>query len=164
MSLKEKRLQRGWTQAQVAEFSGLSQRTIQRLEKGNPATTETLKCLAAVFETDIADLGVPEIVDETKLSEEEKRELKNIRDIREFVLQLAAYLFMVPLICLAGYLNAGSIRNGLGLALAWGSWLAYCALKLFDTQAFLDKGWEKRELDKRMGRKHSGQNSRKNEQ
>lgn len=152
MSLKEKRLARGWTQAQVAEFSGLSQRTIQRLEKGNPATTETLKCLASVFETDIADLGVPEIVDENKLSEEEKRELKNIRNIRHFVMQLAAYLTVVPLICLAEYLNGGSIRNGLGLALGWGSWLAYCAITLFDTQSLFGKNWERRELDKRMGR------------
>ncbi|RYZ88610.1 MAG: XRE family transcriptional regulator, partial [Moraxellaceae bacterium] len=71
MSIKEKRNQRGWTQSQLAEYSGLSQRTIQRIEKGNPATTETLKCLAAVFETDVAALGVVEILDESRLSDEE---------------------------------------------------------------------------------------------
>ena len=152
MSIKAKRLERGWTQAQLAEYSGLSQRTIQRIEKGGSATAETLKCLASVFETDIAELGVTEILNEANLSEEEKLELKNIREIRLFVIQLVAYLTIVPFICLAGYINGGSIRNGLGLALGWGMWLSYCALQLFDAKAFLGKGWEKRELDKRMSR------------
>lgn len=154
MSLKENRLARGWTQTQLAEFSGLSLRTIQRLEKGNPATLETLKCLASVFETDISALGVAETLDESKLSEEEKTELQHIRKIRSFVIQLASYFIIVPLICLANYIHGGSIRNGLGLALSWGLWLAYCALNLFDTKTVLGKGWEKRELDKRMGRKN----------
>ena len=154
MSIKEKRTERGWTQTQLAEFSGLSQRTIQRIEKGNPTTLETLKCLAAVFETDIASLGIAEILDESKLSDEEKAELKHIREIRFFVIQLIAYLSIVPLICLAGYLNGGSMRNGLSLAVGWGFWLAYCALNLFDTKALLGKDWEKRELDRRMGNKN----------
>lgn len=151
MSLKQKRLERGWTQLQLAEYSGLSLRTIQRLEKGKPATQETLKCLASVFETSIADLGIAEAIDESRMSDDEKAELEHIREIRSFVIQLIAYLSIVPLICLAGYLN-GNIRNGLGLAVGWGFWLAYCALKLFDIGTFLGKDWEKRELDKRMGR------------
>jgi transcriptional regulator with XRE-family HTH domain len=153
MSIKEKRLERGWTQGQLAQFSGLSQRTIQRLEKGSPATGETLKCLAAVFEVDIAELGIVEILDETQLGEDEKIELKNIRAIRRFVVELAAYLIIVPLICLAGYVNGGSVRHGLGLAVGWGFWLAYCAIDLFDTKVFMGKVWEKQQLDKRMGRK-----------
>ncbi|MBY0573446.1 MAG: helix-turn-helix domain-containing protein [Undibacterium sp.] len=153
MSIKEKRLERGWTQAQLAEFSGLSQRTIQRLEKGSPATIETLKCLAAVFELDIKELGVAELADETQLSEDEITELKNIRAIRRFVVELIAYLIIVPLICLAGYIHGGSLRNGLGLAVGWGFWLAYSAIDLFDTKAFMGKDWEKQQLDKRMGRK-----------
>lgn len=153
MTIKEKRLERGWTQAQLAEFSGISQRTIQRLEKGSPATSETLKCLAAVFEVEIVELGVSEMLDETQLSEEEQAELKNLRAIRRFVVELVAYLLIVPLICLASYAHGGSIRNGLGLAVGWGFWLAFCAIDLFDTKAFLGKGWEKRQLDKRMGRK-----------
>lgn len=151
MLLKQKRLERGWTQLQLAEFSGLSLRTIQRLEKGSTATKETLKCLASVFEVNVADLGISEAIDESRLSDEEKMELDHIRRIRLFAIELIAYLTVVPLICLAGHLH-GNIRNGLGLAVAWGMWLAYSALKLFDIGAFLGKGWEKRELDKRMGR------------
>lgn len=153
MSIKEMRQARGWTQAQLAEFSGLSQRTIQRLEKGQSATAETLKCLAAVFEVSVAELGISEIVDETQLSDEELKELKNIRAIRRFGVELAAYLMIVPLVCLASYANNGQIKHGLGLAVGWGFWLAFSALDLFDMKAFFGPGWEKKQLDKRMGRK-----------
>ena len=56
MSIKDLRMAKGWTQAELAEFSGLSQRTIQRIEKGQ-ATAETAKCLAAVFHVQVSDLG-----------------------------------------------------------------------------------------------------------
>jgi transcriptional regulator with XRE-family HTH domain len=152
MSIKNLRVAKGWTQAQLAEFSGLSQRTIQRLEKGQPATAESAKCLAAVFEVPITELGLTEALDETQLSEEEQKELEHIRKIRHFIVELAAYLIVVPLICLASYVHNGEIRNGLGLAVGWGFWLAYQAIDLFDTKAFFGSNWEKRQLDKRMGR------------
>lgn len=50
------RLQRGWSQQQLAELSGLSSRTIQRIEGGQKATAESLKSLAAVFEVDFQAL------------------------------------------------------------------------------------------------------------
>jgi len=53
MLIQKRRLQRGWSQEQLAEVSGLSVRTIQRLERGQPGSLESLKALAAVFETDI---------------------------------------------------------------------------------------------------------------
>lgn len=107
MSIKELRAAKGWTQAQLAEFSGLSQRTIQRIEKGQPATAETAKCLAAVFEVPIADLGLTEALDETQLTEEEQKELQNIRKIRHFIVELACYFIVVPLICFASYVHNG---------------------------------------------------------
>ena len=56
MRVKEHRLARGWSQAQLAELSGLSVRTIQRIENGANPGLETLRSLAAVFEVDVADL------------------------------------------------------------------------------------------------------------
>ena len=54
--IQKLRLQKGWSQEQLAELSGLSVRTIQRIEQGQKASTETLKSLAAVFETDFSSL------------------------------------------------------------------------------------------------------------
>lgn len=152
MSIKDLRMAKGWTQAELAEFSGLSQRTIQRIEKGQAATAETAKCLAAVFQVQVSDLGLLEEIVETELSEDEKKELENIRAIRRFIVELAIYLIVVPLVCFASYVHNGEIRNGLGLAVGWGFWLAYQAIDLFDTKAFFGASWEKRQLDKRMGR------------
>jgi len=56
MIIKKLRLDRGWSQEDLAEISGVSVRTIQRIEQGGRASLETLKCLAAVFETPVPEL------------------------------------------------------------------------------------------------------------
>ncbi|GGW95737.1 helix-turn-helix domain-containing protein [Alteromonas halophila] len=50
--LKQLRDQRCWSQQQLADVSGLSLRTVQRIEARAVASQESVKCLAAVFETD----------------------------------------------------------------------------------------------------------------
>lgn len=44
--LRQERENRDWTQDMLATFSGLSSRTIQRIESGGTATPETAKALA----------------------------------------------------------------------------------------------------------------------
>lgn len=58
MSVKRHRLARGWSQEDLAAASGLSTRTIQRIETGNKPGLETQKSLAAAFETDVEFLHV----------------------------------------------------------------------------------------------------------
>lgn len=57
MLIQKLRLKHGWSQQQLANSSGLSVRTIQRIEAGQPANTETLKSIAAVFEIDFSTLN-----------------------------------------------------------------------------------------------------------
>lgn len=54
--VKELRNQKGWSQSDLASLSGLSVKTIQRIEKcrGTPSL-DSAKALASVFETDFAD-------------------------------------------------------------------------------------------------------------
>ena len=56
MIVKRLREKRNWSQEQLATLSGLSTRTIQRIESGNKASIESLKALASVFEIDISKL------------------------------------------------------------------------------------------------------------
>jgi len=56
MDIRQRRLEKGWSQEELARHSGLSTRTIQRIEGGQKAGLESLKCLAAVFETSISTL------------------------------------------------------------------------------------------------------------
>lgn len=48
------RLDKGWTQQDLAEFCDVSVRTIQRVEKSGIASLETTLALASVFEVDKA--------------------------------------------------------------------------------------------------------------
>ena len=50
MNIRQRRLEKDWSQEQLAQYSGLSARTIQRIESGQKVGLESLKCLAAVFE------------------------------------------------------------------------------------------------------------------
>ncbi|KQV45898.1 MULTISPECIES: helix-turn-helix domain-containing protein [unclassified Duganella] len=56
MILKKIRISRNLSQEQLAQMSGLNVRTIQRIENGQNASLESLKCLAAVFEVDVSTL------------------------------------------------------------------------------------------------------------
>lgn len=56
MQVKNLRIQHNWSQEQLAYMSGLSVRTIQRIEKGENVGLETLKSLAAVFEVNVNKL------------------------------------------------------------------------------------------------------------
>jgi len=56
MDLRKLRLEKGWSQEQLAEISGISARTIQRLEKGERPGMETLKALAAGFDMSVSEL------------------------------------------------------------------------------------------------------------
>jgi transcriptional regulator with XRE-family HTH domain len=56
MLIQKLRLQRGWSQEQLADLSGLSVCTVQRFERGQPASVESLKALGAAFEVDFSAL------------------------------------------------------------------------------------------------------------
>ncbi|MEM7452265.1 MAG: helix-turn-helix transcriptional regulator [Pseudomonadota bacterium] len=70
MTIQERRLERGWSQEELARHCGLSTRTIQRIEAGNKAGLESLKCLAAVFETSISELMQEQTMTDDKTTEE----------------------------------------------------------------------------------------------
>ena len=64
--LKKMRLERHWSQDQLAEMSGLSIRTIQRIENGENAGLESLKSLASVFEINITDSNKKEEMEQIR--------------------------------------------------------------------------------------------------
>jgi transcriptional regulator with XRE-family HTH domain len=56
-TVRRLRTGRGWSQEQLAIASGLSLRTIQRVEAEGAASMATRVCLAATFDVPLADLG-----------------------------------------------------------------------------------------------------------
>jgi len=63
--MKELLQERNWSQEQLAYFSGLSLRTIQRIETTNKAGYESLRALATAFETDVSALELEFAMDKS---------------------------------------------------------------------------------------------------
>lgn len=58
--IRSMRIQRGWTQDQLAGIAGISPRTIQRAESADSAAFETVRAIAGAFETDFEQLLKPD--------------------------------------------------------------------------------------------------------
>jgi transcriptional regulator with XRE-family HTH domain len=90
MNIKQRRLGKGWSQEELARHSGLSTRTIQRIEGGQKAGLESLKCLAAVFETSISALMQEQTMTNPEQADQPKQPMINKieRDAIEFAQSL----------------------------------------------------------------------------
>lgn len=156
MIIQKRRLQRGWSQQQLAEVSGTSLRTIQRIEAGATPSLETLKSLAAVFETSIEDLrGAPDMTavetnaSERNVSPQEALAMHQVRQLRTFYVHFVVYL----IVCTAAVAGVWVFsRDNVGAAaLLWAVWGAGVALHA--AKIFLWGGeWERREVERRLGR------------
>ena len=92
MIVRTLRIQRGWSQDQLAQLSGLSVRTIQRIERGKTAGLESLKSLAAVFEVNSQDLQQETVMDtHTNLSDKEVKIIEHVKDIKDFYSHVINY-------------------------------------------------------------------------
>lgn len=57
--IRQLRLEKGWSQDQLATIAGLSTRTVQRIENGEQASLETLTAIAAALGLQVSDLYQP---------------------------------------------------------------------------------------------------------
>lgn len=155
MSVQKLRLKHGWSQQQLADASGLSVRTVQRIEAGYPASTESLKSLAAVFEVDFSTLNPEPAMNATTLNPSELQEkdaFDQVRKLRGFYLHLMKYV-IVNIGLLAINLIFSPHRLWFyWLMLGWGLGLLSHAFRVFRPAWVLGPDWEKREVEKRLGR------------
>lgn len=155
MLIQKLRLKLGWSQQQLADASGLSVRTIQRIEADHPPSTESLKSLAAVFEVDFSTL-IPEegmISAADSLSEkQEKDAFEYVRKLRGFYLHLFRYAVVV-LILLAINLIVSPERMWVFWVMGgWGLGVLMHAFRVFRRDWFLGPQWERQQIEKRLGR------------
>ncbi len=155
MLIQKFRLQRGWSQQQLADASGLSTRTIQRIEAGQPASAETLKSLAAVFEVDFATLVAerPTMNTATATAEREERDaFEYVRKLRKFYIHLLQYVVVVTIL-IAVNLVVSPHRIWVGwVMLGWGIGVATHAIRVFHPLGLLGPKWERRTVERRLGR------------
>ena len=135
MLVQKLRLKFGWSQQQLANASGLSVRTIQRIEAGAPASVESLKALAAVFEVDFSTLQTEETQMQTATLplpvQEEVEAFSFVRRLRRFYLHLGKYVVVCA---------------------RWGIGVLFHGLRVFKGDLLLGPAWEKRQVEKHLGR------------
>ena len=157
MTFQDRRTAQGWTQEQLAEHEGLSVRTIQRIERGAPATLETLKCLAAVFETTVSTL-----VEEQNMTPAQATPAPAIPDLREkeaieyvqmlkgLIMHVAIFAVMMPMLVGLNYLVSPGEWWFVYVLVAWIGALALHSVIMFIMYGPLEPEWEQRQFRKRM--------------
>lgn len=156
MYVQKLRLKKGWSQQQLADFSGLSVRTVQRIEAGQPASTETLKSLAAVFEVDFASLNPePPMTTATLPNNPEREEAEafhHVRRLRGFYTHLLQYAVVIPFLWLINLFTNTHYLWAIWPTLGWGLGILLHAFRVFQPGGFLGPQWERRAVEKRLGR------------
>jgi transcriptional regulator with XRE-family HTH domain len=137
------RLERHWSQEQLAEMSGLSMRTIQRIENGENAGLESLKSLASVFETNITDSDKKEEIEQIK------KEEKHVENVKGFYAFLALAIFNLVVNFIIALLDSDSegwyLFFYILIFYALTSGIFY--LNIFD---FFGEEWKRKILNKRF--------------
>jgi transcriptional regulator with XRE-family HTH domain len=179
MLIQKLRLQKGWSQQQLADLSGLSVRTIQRMEQGQPGSVESLKSLASVFQIDFLALKEPNMTESLtdyrthpsptipttpgiephpQALHDRARELEEmlafqqVRRLRGFYRQLGAFALVIPFLAVINLMTSPQHLWFYWPALGWGLGLLMHSLRVFTHFGPLGPEWEKREVEKRLGR------------
>lgn len=163
MIVRKLRLQRAWSQDQLAQCSGLNIRTIQRIERGQKAGLESLKSLAAVFEVELDEL-IQEINMNThtdnldqdpninKVTDEETQVIEHVKDIKGFYSHLINYFFMITVIFIVNFITSPDYYWAWWAAFGWGIGVISHGLSVFEVYTFFGADWEKKQIEKRLKR------------
>ena len=151
MIVRKLRLQRGWTQEHLAELTGLSVRSIQRLERGQSPSLETLKALAAVLEVDrsLFKPGETPMPNPSTITPEEESAIEYVKGVKDFYTHLFMYLLFVAVFgFFLGFKHPLILWGSIG----WGIGVIVHGLNVFEVINFLGPNWEKKQIEKRLGR------------
>jgi transcriptional regulator with XRE-family HTH domain len=155
MLVQKLRLQRGWSQQQLAELSGLNVRTIQRIEKGQEPSVESLKSLAAVFNVDFSTLkeqGMDNVISESQ-SAEEILAFNQVRKLKGFYIHLAQYVLVIAVLTVINALTTPNRWWVQWVIMGWGIGVFFHWLQISERFSFFGSKWEKEQVEKRLGRK-----------
>ena len=155
MLVQKLRLQRGWSQQQLAELSGLNVRTIQRIEKGQEPSVESLKSLAAVFNVEFSTLkeqGMDNVISETQ-SAEEILAFNQVRKLKGFYIHLAQYVLVIAVLTVINALTTPNRWWVQWVVMGWGVGVFFHWLQISERFGLFGSKWEKEQVEKRLGRK-----------
>ena len=156
MTIQKRRLDNGWSQEDLALHSGLSARTIRRIEGGNKASLESLKCLAAVFETSVSDLVQEQTMSRTyspnqhRIEQAEKDAIAYVQNLRAFHMNWIAFIVIMPCLLLLNIWLSPQFLWVMIVGLCWIAAIILNALVLFGLFSLFGGNWEQLEFQKQM--------------
>ena len=160
MIIQKFRVDKGWSQEELAAHSGLSVRTIQRIENGKRASLESLKCLAAVFETQVSDLMQENPMNDTQTSNQyfldqaEQEAIDYVQNLKAFYLNWITFIIVLPFMY---WLNIKLTPGFLWVLILAGVWTlanVLHAVLIFGLFSVFSGAWEQRVFQKRMSRRN----------
>jgi len=169
MKLRKMRLARAWSQEQVAEMTGLSVRTIQRIERGQTASLDSLKALAAVFDVNVCEFQTvqnQETKENTNMDSKLKMDVKDklneeealnvveyVKELKGFYSHLMNYVVVISLLFVINVFAFPGYIWAVWPALGWGIGVLSHAASVFEWFSWFNADWEKKQIEKRLGRK-----------
>ena len=159
MSILHRRTERGWSQEELAMHAGVSARTIQRLETGNRASLETLKCLAAVFETTVSELVQEQTMttdtpktpgNDVLQAEAEKQAIAYVQNVKAFHMNWIAAIVILPVLYVLNQRLSPEFDWFFIVALCWGAAIALQALVIFGMFSVFGGEWEQKQFMNKM--------------
>ena len=155
MIVRKLRLEKGWSQEQLAEISSLSVRTIQRIERGQKPSLETLKSLAAAFEINVSDLTMEaDMSKQTTISTEEEKAILYVRDIKGFYNHLIIYAVVITCLFVLNFIRSPNHFWVVWPAIGWGIGVLFHGLNVFEVFSLFGANWERRQVEKRLNKQH----------
>jgi len=117
--IKRWRDERCWSQEHFADVSGVSLRTIQRVEKGEACSRDTVMAMAAALNLDASALTID--VDEfAKKAVSRKSEELRFMFLLVFKIHLASFIFGIALLAIINFADGSSHLWFLEIATWWG--------------------------------------------
>lgn len=145
--IRSLRLARAWSQEQLAELASVSVRTIQRIEKGEPPSLETLSALAAVFETRIEALTGEPLNAAGPLDDAITLARQRLDEERHFYRSLTTALIVCGALFLLNRYTAPQSHWSLWVIAIWGALLLMKGIRLFLLREWIAQ-WQQRRLQK----------------
>ncbi len=137
MIVRKLRLEKGWSQEELAQMCNLSVRTIQRIERGQNPSLETLKALAAVFEIEVSDLTMEaDMAKDVLLVTEEEKAMLYVRDIKGFYSHLIKYVIVVFCLLVINVIKSPDSYWVVWPAFGWGIGVVFHGLNVFEVFNF----------------------------
>ncbi|OHT22556.1 DNA-binding protein [Providencia stuartii] len=143
--VKQLRLERAWSQEQLAQLSSLSTRTIQRIENNEVPSLETLSALASVFNVSVSELTsepLPESIElDNRIAEAKKRVKNEANLLKNIIVAITVCTIMYIL----NDIYTPHRNWPIWVITIWGGLLSVKAFKLFLLDKLLFK-WQKNRL------------------